>query len=74
MEAQQNRTVNSTLVVKKASGKRRIHKFNNSQICTRQCPINQLRNYDLQSIDSLNIQIYSRIWGPESEAQKVESC
>ena len=39
---------------------------NNTQICTRQCSINQLRNYELQSIDSLNKQIYSRIWGPES--------
>ena len=34
---------------------------NNTQICTCQCSINQLRNYELQSIDSLKKQIYSRI-------------
>ena len=39
---------------------------NNTQICTRQCSVNQLRYYELQSIDSLNKQIYIRIWGPES--------
>ena len=36
---------------------------NNTQLFTCHCSINQLRNYELQSIDSLNKQIYSRIWG-----------